>query len=150
MGLSPEALRTAPRRRESRRWSVCANSTARQPGTVIEAPGGHGGVRARSLAVALLLLWSGASGAADPAELARGKEVFSTIQPACAACHTLQAAGAEGQVGPVLDELKPDAARVLRALKAGIGVMPSYAERMSESDMKAVASFVAHAAGAAK
>jgi sulfite dehydrogenase len=76
--------------------------------------------------------------------------VFSTIQPACAACHTLQAAGAEGQVGPVLDELKPDAARVLRALKAGIGVMPSYAERMSESDMKAVASFVAHAAGAAQ
>ncbi|HTH10044.1 MAG TPA: c-type cytochrome [Acidovorax sp.] len=107
-------------------------------------------MRARSLAVALLLLWSGASGAADPAELARGKEVFSTIQPACAACHTLQAAGAEGQVGPVLDELKPDAARVLRALKAGIGVMPSYAERMSESDMKAVASFVAHAADAAK
>ena len=53
-------------------------------------------------------------------------------------------------MGPVLDELKPDAARVLRALKAGIGVMPSYAERMSESDMKAVASFVAHAAGAAK
>ena len=101
------------------------------------------------LAVALLL-WAGASRAADPAELARGKEVFSKIQPACATCHTLQAAGAEGQVGPVLDELRPDAARVLRALKAGIGVMPSYAERMSDSDMKAVASFVAHAAGGGK
>ena len=65
-------------------------------------------------------------------------------------CHTLQAAGAEGQVGPVLDELKPDAGRVLRALKAGICVMPSYAERMSEKDMLAVAQFVAHATGAAK
>jgi len=98
----------------------------------------------------LLLLWTGAGWAADAAELARGKELFTKIQPACAVCHTLQAAGAEGQVGPVLDELKPDAGRVLRALKAGIGVMPSYAERMSEKDMQAVAQFVAHATGAAK
>lgn len=88
--------------------------------------------------------------AADAAELARGKDLFSKIQPACAVCHTLQAAGAEGQVGPPLDELKPDAPRVLRALKSGIGVMPSYAERMSEQDMQAVANFVAHATGAAK
>ncbi|MBV7542985.1 cytochrome c [Acidovorax sp. sic0104] len=104
----------------------------------------------RALALALLLLSTGGSWASDAAELARGKELFTTIQPACAVCHTLQAAGAEGQVGPVLDELKPDAPRVLRALKAGIGVMPSYAERMSEKDMQAVASFVAHATGAAK
>ncbi|MFN4118647.1 c-type cytochrome [Acidovorax sp.] len=88
--------------------------------------------------------------ATDPAELARGKELFTKIQPACAVCHTLQAAGAEGQVGPVLDELKPDAGRVLRALKNGIGSMPSYSERMSEKDMQAVARFVAQATGAAK
>ena len=111
--------------------------------------GGSNG--ARRLAAAL-----GGAGACaraappDPAELARGKELSTKIQPACAVCHTLQAAGAEGQVGPVLDELKPDAGRVLRALKAGIGVMPSYAERMSEKDMLAVAQFVAHATGAAK
>jgi len=101
------------------------------------------------LLVGVALLWAGASWAADPAELARGKELFTKIQPACAVCHTLQAAGAEGQVGPVLDELKPDAGRVLRALKAGIGAMPSYAERMSEKDMLAVAAFVAQATGAA-
>ena len=93
--------------------------------------GGSNG--ARRLAAALWAAGACASAAAaDPAELARGKELFTKIQPACAVCHTLQAAGAEGQVGPVLDELKPDAGRVLRALKAGIGVMPSYAERMSE------------------
>ena len=97
---------------------------------------------------AALLLCAGGAQAADRAELARGKELFTTSQPACAACHTLPAPGAEGQVGPVLDELKPDAARVLRALKAGIGVMPSYAERMSEKDMQAVARFVAQATGA--
>lgn len=88
--------------------------------------------------------------AADPAELARGKTLFTTIQPACAVCHTLQAAGAEGQIGPVLDELKPNADRVMAALRQGVGVMPSYAERMSEADMRAVASFVAHATGVAK
>ena len=111
--------------------------------------GGSNG--ARRLAAALWAAGACApAAAADPAELARGKELFTKIQPACAVCHTLQAAGAEGQVGPVLDELKPDAGRVLRALKAGIGVMRSYAERMSEKDMQAVAQFVAHATGAPK
>lgn len=125
MGATPQVLR-APQR-----WSQQA--------------------AARRLIVASLwLVGAGACAAADPAVLARGQEVFSKIQPACAACHTLQAAGAEGQVGPVLDELKPDAPRVLRALKAGIGVMPSYAERMSESDMQAVAAYVAHAAAGGK
>lgn len=88
--------------------------------------------------------------AADAAEIARGKELFGKIQPSCAVCHTLQAAGAEGQVGPVLDELKPNADRVLRALKAGIGVMPSYADKLSEKDMQALAQFVAQASGAAR
>lgn len=150
MGLSPEASHASPLRVVSWWRAPGAQPTGRPPCMAAMHPAGRRGARARSLAVALLLLWSGTCGAADPAELARGKEVFSTIQPACATCHTLQAAGAEGQIGPVLDELKPDAARVLRALKAGIGVMPSYAERMSESDMKAVASFVAHAAGGGK
>ena len=96
-----------------------------------------------------LSLLAGASVAADPAEIARGKLLFTTLQPACAVCHTLQAAGAEGQIGPVLDELKPDADRVLRALRNGIGVMPSYAEKISPQDMQALARFVAHATGAA-
>lgn len=87
--------------------------------------------------------------AAGPDELERGKVLFTTVQPACAACHTLQAAGAQGQVGPVLDEIRPDAARVLRAIRSGLGVMPSYAERLSEDEMQALAQFVARATGAA-
>jgi mono/diheme cytochrome c family protein len=90
-----------------------------------------------------------AAHAAGPEEIERGKALFSTVQPACAVCHTLQAAGSEGQVGPVLDELKPDAARVLRAVRSGLGVMPSYAERLSERDLRALAQFVAHASGGA-
>jgi mono/diheme cytochrome c family protein len=87
---------------------------------------------------------------ADDAELvARGKALFTTVKPACAVCHTLAAAGSEGQVGPVLDELKPDAARVLQALQSGLGVMPSYAEQLSETDMRALAAFVSHSTGGA-
>ena len=97
----------------------------------------------------LLALISSGSWAAEAGELARGKELFGKIQPSCAVCHTLQAAGAEGQVGPILDELKPNAERVLRALRAGIGVMPSYADKLSDKDMRALASFVAQASGAA-
>lgn len=102
-----------------------------------------------TLAAVLLALTVSSSWAADAGELARGKELFGKIQPACAVCHTLQAAGAEGQVGPVLDELKPNAERVLRALRAGIGAMPSYADKLSDKDMRALAHFVAQASGAA-
>lgn len=102
-----------------------------------------------AVAAAGLAWLAGTSQAADPAEIARGKLLFTTLQPACATCHSLQAAGAEGQIGPVLDELKPDAERVLRALRNGIGVMPSYAEKLDPQDMQAVARFVAHATGAA-
>ncbi|PIF27601.1 sulfite dehydrogenase (cytochrome) subunit SorB [Acidovorax sp. 56] len=106
--------------------------------------------RAVAQAGALWLLASlaGTGWAADPAELVRGKQLFLTLQPACAVCHTLQAAGAQGQVGPVLDEIQPNAERVLRALRNGIGAMPSFAEKMTEQDMQAVARFVAQSTGA--
>ena len=96
----------------------------------------------------LLASLAGTGWAADPAELVRGKQLFLTLQPACAVCHTLQAAGAQGQVGPVLDEIQPNAERVLRALRNGIGAMPSFAEKMTEQDMQAVARFVAQSTGA--
>ena len=49
----------------------------------------------------------------EAAQMQRGKQLFtSAAVPACAVCHTLKDAGAEGAIGPVLDELQPDAARV--------------------------------------
>ena len=82
-------------------------------------------------------------------QLARGKLLFTQTQPACAVCHTLAAAGSEGQVGPVLDELKPDADRVRKVLRAGLGAMPSFADKLSAADMDALALFVARSTGAA-
>ncbi|MDT9000226.1 cytochrome c [Paucibacter sp. APW11] len=87
----------------------------------------------------------------DEAQWQRGLEIFTKrATPACAVCHTLTAAGSEGQIGPVLDELKPDAARVRRVLQSGQGVMPSYAGKLSVEDMEAVAGFVARASGGEK
>jgi sulfite dehydrogenase len=101
-------------------------------------------------AVAAAGLWLAARTAlgADPA-LELGKRLFTqAATPPCALCHTLKDAGSAGAVGPVLDELKPDAARVAAALRNGIGQMPSYRESLSEAQIHALAAYVASVAGA--
>ena len=75
-----------------------------------------------------------------------GRKIFTeAAQPPCALCHTLQAAGAAGTVGPSLDELKPDKARVLDTVKNGIGPMPPYAGKLSPAQIEAVADYVVRA-----
>lgn len=101
-----------------------------------------------TLAALLLTAVTGAAQANEAAQLARGKALFTTATPACALCHTLKDAGTEGAIGPVLDELQPDAARVARALKDGIGSMPSFKATMSEADIAAVALYVSKASRA--
>lgn len=98
---------------------------------------------------AVLLAVAAPAGAADPSQLAAGRELFTkTAAPACAVCHTLADAGAAGAVGPVLDELKPDATRVAKALRDGIGAMPSYQGKLSDEQIAALAAYVARATGA--
>lgn len=85
----------------------------------------------------------------DAAQFALGKKLFTqSSQPACAICHTLKNADARGAVGPILDELKPDAQRVAKALRNGIGQMPSYRATLSEAQILALAHYVSKAAGA--
>ena len=75
-----------------------------------------------------------------------GRKVFTRIaQPPCALCHTLQAADAEATIGPSLDELKPDRARVLDTVRKGIGPMPPYADKLTPEEIEAVAAYVARA-----
>jgi mono/diheme cytochrome c family protein len=99
-----------------------------------------------------------------PSELKEGQALFQTN---CGTCHTLYAAGTDGNYAPNLDELLapqgppsgPDASatekgveeRVLNALKEGVdstttpGRMP--AGILSGPQAKAVAEFVARTAG---
>jgi cytochrome c6 len=50
-------------------------------------------------------------------------------------------------VGPSLDELKPDKAKVLEAVRKGIGVMPPYADKLTREQIDAVSAYVAKVAG---
>ena len=85
---------------------------------------------------------------ADDAQLARGKELFmSKAVPACSVCHTLADAGSVGAIGPNLDEMKPDTARIIKALTEGMGAMPSFKATLSPADMDAVAAYVVKATG---
>lgn len=80
-----------------------------------------------------------------------GKQVFlEASQPPCAVCHRLADAKAVGEVGPILDDLKPDAERVKAAVVNGIGVMPAYEETLTQEQIDAVARYVATAVGLSK
>jgi len=77
--------------------------------------------------------------------MADGKKLFNqTAVPACAVCHTLKHAGSAGEIGPVLDELKPDAARVEKAIRNGLGQMPAYST-LSDAQIRLLAQYVAAA-----
>ena len=77
-----------------------------------------------------------------------GRKVFTqAAQPPCALCHTLAAAGAEGTIGPSLDELKPDKPRVMQAVRKGLGAMPAFEGKLTDAQIEAVADYVAKNAG---
>jgi sulfite dehydrogenase len=98
-----------------------------------------------------LCLFAAASASAhaqvNDAAYEAGKALFLKATPACAVCHALKDAGAEGAVGPALDELKPNAARVAKALRDGLGSMPSYRATLSEAQIAALARYVSKASG---
>jgi mono/diheme cytochrome c family protein len=94
--------------------------------------------------------------AGDPAA---GKEVFSSVSPACGSCHTLADAGSTAEVGPNLDEslqgqdaalveesiVNPDA-QVADGFTAG--VMPGdFGEKLSEDDLANLVAYLLEATG---
>ncbi len=70
-----------------------------------------------------------------------GKTVFTTTA-GCAGCHTLEAAGSTGTVGPNLDEKKPPLALIVDRVTNGKGVMPSFKASLSPKQIADVAAFV--------
>ena len=73
-----------------------------------------------------------------------GKSIFTAN---CSSCHTLKAAGSSGTVGPNLDQLKPDLARVEKQVTNGGSVMPAFKGQLTAAQIKAVATFVSQNAG---
>ena len=60
----------------------------------------------------------------------------------CGVCHTLQAAGSEGQIGPNLDQLKPSMSQIIYAVSNGIGVMQAWEGILTYEEIEAVAYYV--------
>ncbi|HET9186127.1 MAG TPA: cytochrome c [Solirubrobacterales bacterium] len=77
-------------------------------------------------------------------QLEEGKTVFTTN---CAACHTLADAGASGEVGPDLDQLKPDEATVEHQVINGGGPMPAFGSTLQKGEIEAVSKYVSSVAG---
>ena len=74
-----------------------------------------------------------------------GKAIFA--EAGCGGCHTLNAAGASGNVGPNLDNAKPSKELVIERVTNGMGVMPSFKGDYSAEQIAAVADFVSKNAG---
>jgi mono/diheme cytochrome c family protein len=69
----------------------------------------------------------------------------ATFKSTCGSCHTLKDAGTAGTVGPNLDQLKPDEARVARQIANGGQIMP--AGLLKGQPAKDVAAYIAAVAG---
>jgi mono/diheme cytochrome c family protein len=60
----------------------------------------------------------------------------------CSSCHILADAGSDGQIGPNLNEIRPDKMRVVNTVTNGIGVMPAYEGQLTKEELDAVAHYV--------
>jgi cytochrome c6 len=73
-----------------------------------------------------------------------GKALFVS---SCGSCHTLKDAGTSGAVGPNLDDLKPDMARVVKQVTNGGKIMPSFKGTLTPAQIQQVAAYVSSVAG---
>jgi cbb3-type cytochrome c oxidase subunit III len=100
--------------------SVAALPVRTQPGTDTGGEGGEG-------------------------EAADGEAIFA--EAGCGGCHTLDAAGASGTVGPNLDESRPSQELAVDRVTNGRGGMPPFKGQLSADEIEAVAKYVSSVAG---
>jgi mono/diheme cytochrome c family protein len=74
-----------------------------------------------------------------------GAAVFTSA--GCGGCHTMQAAGSSGTVGPNLDDAKPDFALVVDRVTNGRGAMPAFEGQLTEQQIADVAQYVVESTG---
>ena len=71
-----------------------------------------------------------------------GKKIFLE-KGNCATCHMLSDAKSQGNIGPNLNQVRPDFTRVMNVVSNGIGVMPAYEGELTTEEIKAVSHYVA-------
>ena len=113
-------------------------------------------IKVKKIFLVLIFLFFSVSACTDPKEVAEsesqeaaasvaqmelGLEVFNN-EAQCGMCHTLQAAGSEGQIGTNLDQLKPQIPQIISTVTNGIGVMPAFEGMLTMKEIDAVAYYV--------
>ena len=70
-----------------------------------------------------------------------GLDVYNN-KAQCGVCHTLQAAGSTGDIGPNLDQLKAQMGQIIAVVTNGIGVMQPWEGILTYEEIEAVAYYV--------
>ncbi|MDQ3380589.1 MAG: c-type cytochrome [Actinomycetota bacterium] len=83
---------------------------------------------------------------AEAGDPVAGRDVFLTAG-GCGSCHTLADAGTTGTIGPNLDAASPSFDRAIERVTNGAGIMPAFADTLSEQQIQDVAAYVSSAAG---
>ena len=91
------------------------------------------------LLISLFLTFSSSVFADDMMVL--GLDIYNN-KAQCGVCHTLQAAGSTGTIGPNLDQIKPQIPQIIATVTYGIGVMPSWQGILTYEEIEAVAYYV--------
>ena len=104
------------------------------------------GVMVPVILLTLTYYGSQAPGAGGTASTEPGAAAFANGP--CSTCHTLANAGTAGNVGPVLDDAKPDYATALKFITNGQGGMPAFKGQYSEDEIACLAGYVATWSGA--
>ena len=81
--------------------------------------------------------------AGDPVS---GKAVFLGAG-GCGSCHTLADTGTTGTIGPNLDAASPSVEKAVERVTNGAGIMPAFADTLSEEQIQDVAAYVSSVAG---
>lgn len=83
------------------------------------------------------------SSGGDTATLSPAAQLFDSA--GCGGCHTLSEANANGPVGPNLDGMNLDVARVRDQIENGSGSMPPFKDDLSQKQIDQLAEFVSKA-----
>jgi mono/diheme cytochrome c family protein len=82
----------------------------------------------------------GGGGATLEGDAEAGASIYTS--EGCGGCHTLEAAGSTGTVGPNLDESQPDFELAVDRVTNGAGAMPAFGDQLSEQQIADVAAYV--------
>ena len=94
----------------------------------------------KKILLILLVVTFSSSAFADP-KMELGLDVYNN-KAQCGVCHTLQAAGSTGDIGPNFDQLRLTIPQIISAVTNGIGVMPPWEGILTDEEIEAVAYYV--------